>query len=292
MIDRYLIRYFLAVVAHGNFSRAAAACHVSQPTLSIGIAKLEKELGAPLFIRSNQRVALTAGGAQFQIHARRIEREFHSAVQAMAGQTAPPALRIGLLTSIPGAIIAQALRRIDLGEGRASLELLGGTERELAGYLAKGRIEVALTLVQRGGERFHEQVLRREGYALAMPGQHQLAGRKSVDADELASEVMIVRRHCEALSETSRFFTEQGVRPHFAYRSTNDERVLLMVAAGLGITVMPDSYHAPDVARPKLAGFRAERVLGFAFAHHAQDLIGDPPPILQALAREMGYSTG
>jgi DNA-binding transcriptional LysR family regulator len=66
---------------------------------------------------------------------------------------------------------------------------------------------------------------------------------------------MIVRRHCEVLSETSRYFTEHGVRPFFAYRSTNDDQVLSLVQAGLGITVMPASYSLKGVVRPLLAGF-------------------------------------
>ena len=59
MIDRYHLRYFLAVIDQGNFSRAAEACNVSQPTLSVGVAKLEKALGRPLFRRTNRRVELT-----------------------------------------------------------------------------------------------------------------------------------------------------------------------------------------------------------------------------------------
>jgi DNA-binding transcriptional LysR family regulator len=284
MIDRYLIRYFLAVIDHGNFSRAASACNVSQPTLSIGIAKLEAALGIPLFIRSNQRVELTTGGSRFQVHARRIEREFNLAMQAMTDESPATALRIGLLTSISGERIAQALQAFEMRDQRERLELVQGTERELAGHLAKGRIDVALTLVGRGGDRFKEEMLLQEGYSLAMSHDHRLAGQDRIGPDEIASDVMIVRRHCEALSETSRFFTEHGVRPHFAFRSTNDERVLLMVAAGLGITVMPDSYRAVGVVRPKLSGFRLERTLGFAFAHHAETLAGDRPPVIAALA--------
>ena len=75
MIERYLLRYFLAVVDQGNFSRAAAHCLVSQPTLSVGIAKLEQAVGAPLFLRSNQRVELTEAGSRLLSHARRIERD-------------------------------------------------------------------------------------------------------------------------------------------------------------------------------------------------------------------------
>src|SRR3546814_11619706 len=100
MIERYLLRYFLAVVDQGNFSRAAAHCLVSQPTLSVGIAKLEQAVGAPLFLRSNQRVELTEAGARLLTHARRIEREFNLA--EMAGEKAEqaPVLRLGVLLSL------------------------------------------------------------------------------------------------------------------------------------------------------------------------------------------------
>jgi DNA-binding transcriptional LysR family regulator len=101
--------------------------------------------------------------------------------------------------------------------------------------------------VGRGADRFAELPLRTEGYALALAAAHPLAGGVEIAAERLAGEVMIVRRHCEARSDTSRFFTERGVCPHFALRSTNDERVLQMVAAGLGLTVMPVCYGAEGV---------------------------------------------
>ena len=77
MIDRYLLRYFLAVIDHGNFSKAAVQCKVSQPTLSVGIAKLERLLDKSLFHRTNRRVELTEGGAHLAVHARRIEGDFN-----------------------------------------------------------------------------------------------------------------------------------------------------------------------------------------------------------------------
>ena len=95
MMERYLIRYFLAVVDHGNFSRAAAECNVSQPTLSVGVAKLEEALRTRLFVRTNQRVQLTEAGTRFLAHARRIEREFNLAQAAMDGSTPRPILRLG-----------------------------------------------------------------------------------------------------------------------------------------------------------------------------------------------------
>jgi DNA-binding transcriptional LysR family regulator len=284
MIDRYQLRYFLAVVDHGNFSRAAAQCNVAQPTLSVGIAKLERTLGSPLFLRTSQRVQLTQAGTRFLNHARRIESDFNLALQAMTDASPAGIARIGVLRSIPGSLLADVAR--DLGKAGPDwlVELVEGSERELVAHLARGRIDMALTLVGRGGERFAEEPLFEEGYALALPASHPLAGESVIAAEALADNVMIVRRNCEALSETSRHFTERGVRPHFAFRSTNDERVAQMVAAGLGVTVMPESFEWPGITRPRMAGFNLRRTIGILFGERHEEL---PEPVLSA-CRQLG----
>ncbi len=272
MIDRYLLRYFLAVVDHGNFSRAAAQCNVSQPTLSVGIAKLERSVEAMLFHRSNQRVQLTEAGTRFLTHARRIEREFNLAHQAMSGSAPETVLRLGMLQSVAGSLIASAFAAS--GMRGAQVEIVTGNERELLGQLSRGRLDISLTLLRPGGGRFLEEPLVEEGYGIVLPKAHALAGRAQLAAEELANETMIVRRHCDALSETSRHFLERGVRPHFALRSTNDERVVQMVAAGLGITVMPCSYATAGISWVPLAGFDLRRTIGFQYgpdSEHARD---------------------
>lgn len=281
MIDRYLLRYFLAVVDQGNFSRAAALCNVAQPTLSVGIAKLERAVGAALFLRSSQRVELTAAGARLLVHARRIETEFTLAERALDTVEAPQRLRLGWLASIPADRFAAALRAERAAGGQTQVELIEGNERELQAHLARGRVDLAVSLIRPGGTRFAEEAVREEGYRLALPGGHRLARAASVAAEALGGETMIVRRHCEVLAATSRHFTERGVRPFFAMRSTNDERVLAMVAAGLGITLMPESYRerggtgaaasgVAGIGWPRLAGFDLTRRIGFLFAGHGE----------------------
>lgn len=76
----------------------------------------------------------------------------------------------------------------------------------------------------------------------------------------------MVRRHCEVLAETSRYFIERNVRPFFSYRGVSDDRVMGLVRAGLGITVMPDGHRDPGVARVRLEGFTPRRILGLAYA--------------------------
>ncbi len=266
MIERYVIRYFLAVVDGGNFSNAARAENVTQPTLSAGIAKLEEKLGKSVFHRTNRRVHLTEAGARFLPYARRIESEFNQSIAAVQDIEPIKILRVGVLSTISARLVSKAIGVMQRKDPRIRIEMMDGSERELTSKLAQERIDFALTLVGRGSERFHEVALFEEGYAVALPKGHPFADQGAVNAEDLSDSVMIVRRQCEALSETSRFFTERGVRPFFAYRSSQDERVMAMIASGLGITIVPQSHAAPGVQKIPLNGFRQRRSIGFAFA--------------------------
>ncbi len=263
-MDRYLLRYFLAIVETGNFSRAAARENVAQPTLSAGIAKLEGQLQARLFDRTNRRVHLTEAGSRFLVHARRIEHEFNLAQAAVSGSAQSELLRVAVLSTIPTALLEQALTQRAAGDER--VELLEGSEREVISLLDRGRADVALTILRPSTEKFASERLFEEGYGLALPSTHRLAEAASLRGEELADEVMMVRRHCEVLAQTSRYFTDRNVRPAFSYRGVNDDRVMAMVRAGLGITVMPDSYREAGVARVKLDGFTPRRIIGLCYA--------------------------
>lgn len=266
MIERYQLRYFLAVVDAGSFSRAAAQVNVTQPTLSVGIGKLEAALGAKLFLRNAQRVHLTDAGVRLLSHARVIESEFSGLDQILAAPRAARTVRLGVLSTIPSDLIAKVVAVNRASPEPDAVEIVEGSERDLVGRLQRGRIDLALSIVRPRETRFAVEPLFSEGYRVAAPIGHPSLGQEVVPAESLASETMIVRRHCELLSETSRHFTERGVRPRFSYRSTNDDRVLRMVDAGLGITVMPETYASPDLDWPRLAGFDHRREIGLLSA--------------------------
>lgn len=268
MMDRYLLRYFLSVIDQGNFSKAAERCSVSQPTLSVGIAKLETALGKPLFLRTNRRVELTEAGARLAPLARHIEAEFARAEREVSESSVRTTLRIGILTTTPPQWTEALLKRLAEKPSGERLELVEGRERELLERLSSGRIDVALSILRDEQVRFAQHGLFTEGYALALPRSHRLADREVIAAEELASEPMIARRQCEILAETSRFFTARGVRPFFPARTPSEHRAMTYVRAGLGITVMPDCYADPEIVRPKLDGFTVERKMGLIFANH------------------------
>mgnify|MGYP003940850281 CR=1 FL=1 len=268
MIDRYLLRYFLAVIDQGNFSKAAAYCNVSQPTLSAGIAKLETLLGRSLFNRTNRRVELTEAAVQLTGHARRIEAEFAAAERDVQQASTQATIRLGLLSSIPAGWIEDYALALRDGGVSERVEFIEARERDLTERLARGSLDAALTII-RDDARFPAERLFSEGYSLAMAATHPLAGRATIDGAELAGEPMIVRRHCELLSDTSRYFTARGVRPFFPARVTSDDRALRLIRAGLGVTVMPDCFQAPGVVRPRLADFPFTRDVGLLFGAHA-----------------------
>lgn len=284
MIDRYLLRYFLAVVDHGNFSRAAAACNVTQPTLSVGIAKLEALLDHQLFRRTNRRVELTEAGARLAAHARSIEAEFLTAERAVRDSLAPRTLRLGVLTSLPVAWIEAMMRGYPGEAGR--VEIVEGRAGDLTERLARGRLDLALTLIRDADRKWRAEPLFTEGYRLIAPPDHRCAALDSVDAGALAGEPMIVRRHCELLAETSRFFTARGVRPFFPARTTSDDRALAHVRAGLGVTVMPACFAGDGVAGVPLKDFGFMRTIGLLFADAGPAL--RESALADAIRREVG----
>ena len=283
MIDRYLLRYFLAVIDHGNFSKAAARCNVSQPTLSVGIAKLEHLLNRPLFQRTNRRVELTEAGAHFAVHARRIESEFNLAERSIVETAQRQTFRLGVLVTLPSPWISALAIKFAEGFPEQQVELVEGRERDLLERLARRRIDAALTIVRPDETRFASELLLAEGYSLALPTAHPLAGEVVIAAEALADSVMIVRRQCELLPETSRHFTARGVRPFFTARTMSDDRALALVQAGLGLTVMPDGYAAPGVARPRLANFEFRRRIGLLRPIAADGVSMAPSPVLDTI---------
>ncbi|MGN6376023.1 MAG: LysR family transcriptional regulator [Sphingomonas sp.] len=268
MIDRYLLRYLLAVVDKGNFSKAAAYCGVSQPTLSVGIAKLEAAVGKTLFIRTNRRVELTGAGARLVEHARRIEREFTLAEQEVREAEFKTTFRLGIVSTLPSRWIEAAVRHAREAAPGERFEVIEASERSLLSHLDRGRLDVILTAIRPGRNRFVEPLFE-EGYRLVLPLDHPLATRAAIDAEDVADNAMIVRRHCEALADTSRHFTSRGVRPFIAVRTTSDDQALAYVRAGYGLTVMPASFAGQGTAMVPLTGFDRTRTIG---------LVHDQPP--------------
>jgi len=257
-MDLYLLKYFLAVVETGSFTRAADRVFVTQPTLSAGIKKLEGQLGHTLFERSNRRVFLTDAGTRFLPRAKAILHECNMAVQVLEADVAAPVVRLGILTTLSNRGMGEMLAAFKRAEPRATIEIFDGTEQELTNRLDDRSLDYALS-IHRGQSEDVALPLYEESYSFILAKDHPLSARTRVSAADLAEEYMIVRSRCEVLSETSRYFTDQNIRPRLVYRTPNDSRAIAMVAAGLGGTVVPESLVDDRVAAVHLQGFDYKR---------------------------------
>ncbi|WP_428333806.1 LysR family transcriptional regulator [Novosphingobium sp.] len=256
MIKRHHIRQFLGVADAGSFVQAAARLHITQPSLSAGIAELERLVGTRLFVRNRRLVRLTEAGGTFLPIARDLERGFRAADSFGRGVVPDwPTLRLGTIRTIAAGDLRRVVEPL---LGAYGVEVIEGNDHDLRGNLANGRIACALTLL-RDGEGVP---LWEEPYRMFVAAGHRLAQAGEVAPEDLASEIMIARRACEVLEDTSRFFTSAGVRPRFALRSESDERCMAMVAAGLGITTAPVSLEIAGTVAIDVAGYAFSRRIG------------------------------
>jgi DNA-binding transcriptional LysR family regulator len=260
MIKRSHVRQFLAVTDTGSFTQAASRLRVTQPTLSLGIKELERLAKARLFVRDRRRVRLTEAGARFLPIARELERSFREADRFGEQEAVEwPQLRLGLIRSLAPALLEAVVATLS---AEFTIELIEGTDAELRAALSNGRVHLALGLLRDGEPPDQAIALWEEPYAMLVGTAHRIARSPLTPPADLGQEIMIARRSCELLEETSRFFTRHQVRPRFALRSDSDERCLRMVAAGIGITTAPLSLAAADTVPVRIGGYDYRRTVG------------------------------
>ena len=251
------IRYFLAVAETGGFTAAAERCHVTQPTLSAGIGRLEEEIGARLFDRG-RRAAFTEAGQRLLPHARAMVEAWQAAraEQRSAKRTKLVRVAIGSTLPIQAAMgwLAAAQRRLGF-----DLEISEGTAAVVTERWRRGRCELALFPTREPLASDNSVTLVREAYVLAAATEHRVATRDRWAASELADTPFVARADCEAHDDAQRLLAAAGVRPRAVLRSANEERCAAAVLAGLGVTLMPRSLLRPGLAAAEIREVALER---------------------------------
>jgi len=181
-------------------------------------------------------------------------------MQALEETRAAPIIRLGVLTTISTRAVGELLAGFKRQAPDVVIEIVDGTEQELLNRLDDRSLDYALS-VHRGADKARAIPLWEEGYVFILAADHALASRTRLTAADLAEEHMVVRSRCEVLSETSRYFTDQNIRPRLVYRTPNDSRAIAMVSAGLGGTVVPESLVDERVTAARLQGFDYKRRL-------------------------------
>jgi LysR family hydrogen peroxide-inducible transcriptional activator len=234
--------YLVALTEEEHFGRAAERCFVSQPTLSAQIKKLEEQLGVQLVERSQRRVMVTELGREIADRARGVLNGIDEIVAAARAHQDPLAgeVRIGLIPTIGPYLLPRVTAQLKREFPRLRLMLLEYQTDELMERLDEGSLDMIVLADTVDVSAYGCRTLYEEDFLVALPADHRLAGRQRLSVDDLDDETLLLLEegHClsdQALEVCSRVRVDQPQD----FRATSLETLRQMVAAGIGITLLP-----------------------------------------------------
>ncbi len=264
-MDIYQLRYFLAVVETRNFSRAAERVFVSQPTLSAGIKKLETDLGVILLNRGTRNITLTEAGTRFLPRARTIIYECNAAKQEARGKASAQRLQVGLHRVIPIAHISALLADFKKTHPDVQIAIKEGAAEQLQSWLDENRIDLAISTQSPEFGKIQFERLFATKCVLAVPHNHTFTSRSSVPIKQLDRLDFIHRSHCLTETEITRTFAKESVNPHIVFRTDEDAKALALVAAGIGLCMLPDIISAGGIQHIPVEGVNITRTIGISW---------------------------
>jgi LysR family transcriptional regulator, hydrogen peroxide-inducible genes activator len=236
------IRAFLALAETLNFTRAAEACDISQPTLSRAIKALEAELGGPLIRRERGRSHLTELGRIVRPHLAQA-MSLTDVVKAEAidfSKMTTAKLTLGVMCTVgPGRMIAlvdHLTRRVP----QLQLHLRDATGDELVAMLLAGEIDVGIVGLPTYPDELDVHPIYTEQYVIAFPPGHRFERHQSVSWSDLAGERYLERLNCESMEHYEHKFGEIDLHLDIRYSSEHEDWIQAMILAGLGCACMPE----------------------------------------------------
>jgi LysR family hydrogen peroxide-inducible transcriptional activator len=268
------LQYLVALAETGHFGEAAERCHVSQPTLSAQIKKLEEYLGVQLFERQPRRVSPTEAGRRIIERARHITQEAED-IRELARASRDPLsgkLRIGLIPTIAPYLLPRVAVKLGRKLPKLSLMLYEYQTQPLLQKLRDGELDLAILALPADTDALQTRSLFAETFVVAMPRNHRLTARKRVKPADLAGEkiLLLEEGHClrdQALEVCGTVALDE----ESDFRATSLETLRQMVAAGLGITLLPRLAAEGPIAGARGLEFRPfappspSRVVGAAW---------------------------
>ena len=242
------LKYIVAVARERHFGKAAEACFVSQPTLSVAVKKLEEELELKLFERSANEVTVTPLGEEVVRQAQSVLEQAAN-IREIAKRGKDPlagALRLGVIYTIAPYLLPELVRNVIARTPQMPLMLQENFTVKLLEMLRTGEIDCAILAEPFPDAGLAMAPLYDEPFVAAVPSSHALAKCKTVSAEQLKSETMLLlgTGHCfrdhvlEVCPEFARFSSNaEGIRRSFEGSSL--ETIKHMVAAGMGVTLVP-----------------------------------------------------
>jgi LysR family hydrogen peroxide-inducible transcriptional activator len=259
------LKYLVALADLKHFGRAADACFVSQPTLSTQIRKLEDELGVALVERAPRKVMLTPAGREIVDRARRIVAEVEQMREAARRSRDPEAgtVRLAMFPTLGPYLLPHVVPQIRKRFPRLELLLIEEKSPEILERLRSGKIDAGLLALPIHDDQLHVEYLFEEPFVLAVPEGHPLAERGSLTMDELSHERLLLLEDGHCLRDQALDVCQlAGANEMSGFQATSLETLRQMVAANVGLTLLPVLAVKPPVAPShdiRLLGFDGVR---------------------------------
>jgi LysR family hydrogen peroxide-inducible transcriptional activator len=252
-MELHQLRYFVAVAETGSFTRAAEREGVTQPTLSEQIMRLEnidKGIGRRLFDRLGRKVVLTDAGQVLLAHAQSILAAVGEAERAVRDSGEGGRLRIGAIPTIAPFLLPASIVRFRKEHPAVQLQLKEDLTGRLLTDVVAGELDIGLMALPIRDDRLHVEKLFAEPLVMALPAKHRLAAKAEVKLADVVEEPFILLDdvHCFG-DQVLSFCRRGGLEPRVVCRGEQIVTLLAMVAAGQGVSVVPEMAALADTAK-------------------------------------------
>jgi DNA-binding transcriptional LysR family regulator len=242
-MEMHEIRYFLAACETLNFHKAGAQCCVSQSALTRAIQKLEAELGAPLFRRERNRVQLTDFGRLMRPHLMEVVARTQDAREAARDflrlEAAP--LTLGVMCTIGPLRFVGFLSAFRQRHPGVEVSVVENVPSRLVDLLLDGALDIGFMAQPAPFDLgLRVEPIYRERFGLAFPKGHRFERRNTLHIADVAGEPYLSRINCEYRNFIGELCSEHGVDVRSAYRSEREDWIMAMVAAGMGVSFLPE----------------------------------------------------
>ncbi len=241
-MELHQLRYFVAVAQTESFSRAAELCHVSQPSLSQQIAKLEKQLGRKLFDRLSRGVALTDAGHTLLESATVILNNIEDTEKRLrdTNDLQDARLSIGAIPTIAPYLLPQHLQTYLKEFPEVELTVQEDVTQNLISAMISGEVDIALMALPLEDDRIATKELFNEPLLVALPPDHALGKRRTIKTDQLQHERFIVLGDMHCLGEQVLSFCRvNNYSSRIGCRSAQIATIQKLILSGLGISLLP-----------------------------------------------------
>ena len=244
------LRYLVSLADLRHFGRAAEACHVSQPTLSTQVRKLEDELGVTLVERAPRQVMFTPVGLDIVERARRVLADVEQLREAARRTTDPEAgsVRLGMFPTLGPYLLPHVVPNLRTRFPRLELLLVEEKTEGLLGMLRDGRLDAAVLALPVHEDWLECEPLFEEPFLLAVPVGHELAGKHDLTLSQLSDQDLLLLEDGHCLRDHAlEVCALAGAGEKAGFRATSLETLRQMVSAGVGITLLPMLAVKPPV---------------------------------------------